>query len=197
MTSGTGGQQVVSLSGLPIPAPAPPAARHRPEEALTPRELEALQWLAQGLGNKQIAAKYQVAAVMGKLGATNRTEAAAFGLRRGPCSCSSALAPRRQAVAADSVHVASTAAFTFRAGRKFSRCQIPHGALHARDRCFGFPWTYRNRFSTSSALAHEVVQVGGAHVQPFLTRRSGINCQLERMNILGRGVRGGFVIGQS
>ncbi|MGH9481581.1 MAG: response regulator transcription factor, partial [Terriglobales bacterium] len=70
-----------------LPPPPPQDA-----EPLTPRELEVLQWLAQGLGNKQIAvrmkisehtAKFHVAAIMGKLGAASRTQAAAIGLRRG------------------------------------------------------------------------------------------------------------------
>jgi len=53
-------------------------------EALTPRELEVLQLLAEGLPNKAIAhrldisehtVKFHVNAVMGKLGAQSRTEA--------------------------------------------------------------------------------------------------------------------------
>lgn len=61
-------------------------------EPLTERETEVLQWLAQGLANKQIAArlnvsthtvKYHIASIYGKLGATNRTEAVRFGLQKG------------------------------------------------------------------------------------------------------------------
>jgi len=61
-------------------------------EPLTPREKEVLQMLAGGLGNKQIAAhlkisehtaKFHVASILGKLGASSRTEAVALGLRRG------------------------------------------------------------------------------------------------------------------
>jgi DNA-binding NarL/FixJ family response regulator len=61
-------------------------------EALTPRELQVLALLAEGLSNKSIAAqlgisdqtvKFHVAAVIGKLGASNRTEAVRRGLRRG------------------------------------------------------------------------------------------------------------------
>ena len=61
-------------------------------EPLTPREKEVLQMLATGLGNKQIAArlkisehtaKFHVASILGKLGASSRTEAVSLGLRRG------------------------------------------------------------------------------------------------------------------
>lgn len=61
-------------------------------EPLTPRESEVLQMLASGLANKEIAAKlaisehtvkFHVASVLGKLGASSRTEAVALGIRRG------------------------------------------------------------------------------------------------------------------
>jgi DNA-binding NarL/FixJ family response regulator len=61
-------------------------------EPLTPRESEVLQMLASGLGNKEIAAKlgisehtikFHVASILGKLGATSRTEAVSLGIRRG------------------------------------------------------------------------------------------------------------------
>ena len=61
-------------------------------EPLTPREKEVLEMLASGLGNKQIAAhlkisehtaKFHVASILGKLGASSRTEAVSLGLRRG------------------------------------------------------------------------------------------------------------------
>ncbi len=61
-------------------------------ELLTPREREVLQLLSSGLGNKQIAAhlqisehtaKFHVASILGKLGASSRTEAVSLGLRRG------------------------------------------------------------------------------------------------------------------
>jgi DNA-binding NarL/FixJ family response regulator len=61
-------------------------------EPLTPRELEVLQLLAAGLGNKEVAprlcisehtAKFHVAAIMGKLGASSRTEAVTLGIRHG------------------------------------------------------------------------------------------------------------------
>jgi two-component system, NarL family, response regulator YdfI len=61
-------------------------------EPLTRREREVLQMLASGLANKEIAArlnisehtvKFHVASVLGKLGASGRTEAVALGIRRG------------------------------------------------------------------------------------------------------------------
>jgi DNA-binding CsgD family transcriptional regulator len=61
-------------------------------EPLTPREIEVLQLLAAGLGNKEIAArlnisehtaKFHVASIMGKLGAASRTEAVTLGIRHG------------------------------------------------------------------------------------------------------------------
>jgi DNA-binding NarL/FixJ family response regulator len=61
-------------------------------ESLTRREMEVLQMLAAGLGNKQIAvslsmsahtAKFHVAQIMAKLAATSRTEAVSIGIRRG------------------------------------------------------------------------------------------------------------------
>jgi DNA-binding NarL/FixJ family response regulator len=61
-------------------------------EPLTPRELEVLELLAQGLANKTIAArlgisdqtvKFHVGSICGKLGVPNRTAAARLALRRG------------------------------------------------------------------------------------------------------------------
>jgi two-component system, NarL family, response regulator YdfI len=61
-------------------------------ESLTRREREVLQMLAAGLGNKEIAtrlnisdhtAKFHVASILGKLGASTRTEAVTAGIRRG------------------------------------------------------------------------------------------------------------------
>jgi DNA-binding NarL/FixJ family response regulator len=61
-------------------------------EALTPRELEVLDLLAQGLSNKAIAArleisdqtvKFHVASICGKLGAANRTDAVRRAARGG------------------------------------------------------------------------------------------------------------------
>jgi two-component system, NarL family, nitrate/nitrite response regulator NarL len=59
---------------------------------LTPRERQALTLLAEGLSNKQIAArlhisehtaKFHVNSILGKLGAGTRTEAVMRGLRSG------------------------------------------------------------------------------------------------------------------
>lgn len=61
-------------------------------ETLTPRELEVLHLLAQGWQNKEIAAelvisqrtvKFHVSSIMGKLGASNRTEAVAIAAQQG------------------------------------------------------------------------------------------------------------------
>ena len=61
-------------------------------ETLTPRELEVVELLAQGLSNKSIAVrlgisdqtvKFHVASICGKLGAVNRTDAARRALRLG------------------------------------------------------------------------------------------------------------------
>ncbi len=68
-------------------------ARHSmPYETLTERELEVLALLAQGMPNKEIAAhltisertaKFHVSSIMGKLGATNRTEAVSLAAQKG------------------------------------------------------------------------------------------------------------------
>jgi DNA-binding NarL/FixJ family response regulator len=71
-------------------ASAPPEIHE--DTDLTPRELEVLSLLAQGLGNRLIAraldisvhtAKYHVASLLAKLGARSRTEAVAQAIRRG------------------------------------------------------------------------------------------------------------------
>jgi len=79
------------LAAFPAVAPATqPLAELL--EPLTRREREVLQMLAAGLANKEIAArlnisdhtaKFHVAAILGKLGASTRTEAVALGIRRG------------------------------------------------------------------------------------------------------------------
>ena len=61
-------------------------------EALTPRELEVLRMLAEGLGNRQMAAhlgisdhtvKFHISSILDKLGAASRTEAVTMGIRMG------------------------------------------------------------------------------------------------------------------
>ena len=62
------------------------------DDVLTPRELEVIALMAQGLPNKLIAyklgvtlhtAKFHVAQILAKLGAASRTEAVTSGARRG------------------------------------------------------------------------------------------------------------------
>ena len=61
-------------------------------EAVTQREMDVLQCIAQGLANKQIAislgisehtVKFHLSSLYAKLGATNRTEAVRIGMQRG------------------------------------------------------------------------------------------------------------------
>src|SRR5260370_206371 len=87
------GLVVVHPSGVNVLVPAPAAltspARELPEP-LTPREREVLQMISAGLGNKEIAGrlsisehtvKFHVASILGKLGASTRTEAVSIGIR--------------------------------------------------------------------------------------------------------------------
>jgi DNA-binding NarL/FixJ family response regulator len=62
------------------------------DEPLTPREVQVLELLAEGLPNKAIAArlrisdqtvKFHVSSISGKLGAKNRTDAVRLAVRRG------------------------------------------------------------------------------------------------------------------
>jgi DNA-binding NarL/FixJ family response regulator len=93
--------QAVAAGLAAIPAtelaallPAPPAgnASERPVEPLTPREIEVLEMLAEGLSNKMLAyrlnisthtAKFHVNAILAKLGASTRTEAVTRAIRLG------------------------------------------------------------------------------------------------------------------
>jgi DNA-binding NarL/FixJ family response regulator len=79
-------------AGLLVPARRRDPAITTLPEPLTPREREVLELLAEGLPNKTIAArlaisdqtaKFHVASICGKLGASNRTEAVRIALRRG------------------------------------------------------------------------------------------------------------------
>jgi DNA-binding NarL/FixJ family response regulator len=74
---------------LPVGSAAQPVTL---AEDLTPREIEVLKLVAAGLANKEIAhrleisdhtVKFHVASVMGKLGASSRTEAVTLGIRLG------------------------------------------------------------------------------------------------------------------
>lgn len=78
----------LALALCPLRQPQPAS----PVEALTPRELEVLQLLAEGLPNKTIAdrlhisehtVKFHVNALLGKLGAQSRTEAVVRATRLG------------------------------------------------------------------------------------------------------------------
>jgi len=71
---------------------ARPEGIEEPGEPLTPRELEILRLLAEGLANKEIAArlgirertvKFHISSIYRKLNAVNRAEAVRQGLRRG------------------------------------------------------------------------------------------------------------------
>jgi len=64
----------------------------RPVESLTPRELDVLILLADGVGNREIASrleisehtvKFHLSAIFGKLGASTRTDAVRRALRSG------------------------------------------------------------------------------------------------------------------
>jgi DNA-binding NarL/FixJ family response regulator len=76
----------------PEPAPARITTTARQVEALTPREVEVMRLLSEGLGNKVISrrlgisehtVKFHVGAIMQKLGASSRTEAVTQAARRG------------------------------------------------------------------------------------------------------------------
>jgi DNA-binding NarL/FixJ family response regulator len=76
----------------PDPVSRRRAASEVVEEPLTARELQVLELLAEGLANKAIAerlrisdqtVKFHVAAILGKLGVANRTEAVRVAVRRG------------------------------------------------------------------------------------------------------------------
>ena len=90
-------QSGLAADALLVANESDPAARRRAapevvEEPLTPREVQVLALLAEGLANKRIAerlgisdqtVKFHVAAILGKLGVANRTEAVRVAVRRG------------------------------------------------------------------------------------------------------------------
>jgi two-component system, NarL family, response regulator YdfI len=70
----------------------PPDSASEAFDELTTREIEVLRMLADGLGNKQIAAglgisnhtvKFHISSILDKLGASSRTEAVTLGIRMG------------------------------------------------------------------------------------------------------------------
>jgi DNA-binding NarL/FixJ family response regulator len=83
-------QSIIESQSVPTEERMPPAERGL--DALTPREVEVLGMLAEGLGNKEIAyrlsisehtVKFHVSSIFAKLGASSRTEAVMLGVRRG------------------------------------------------------------------------------------------------------------------
>lgn len=77
---------------LPSRPARPEVVEPRAVEDLTPREIQVLELLAEGLPNKAIATrlgisdqtvKFHVAAISGKLSAANRTDAVRRAVRRG------------------------------------------------------------------------------------------------------------------
>jgi two-component system, NarL family, response regulator YdfI len=76
----------------PFDSTRPGSADGFAEDALTPREIEVLNLVAEGAANKEIAGrlhisehtvKFHVASILSKLGAASRTEAVVLGVRRG------------------------------------------------------------------------------------------------------------------
>jgi two-component system, NarL family, response regulator YdfI len=62
------------------------------DQILTPREIDVLRMIAEGMGNKEIASKlrisdhtvkFHISSIFAKLGAANRAEAVTLGIRRG------------------------------------------------------------------------------------------------------------------
>ena len=80
---------LLTLDSTIVPQPEQPEDM---DEALTPRETEVLRLLAEGFSNREIAArleisehtiKFHIGSILGKLGASTRTEAVTRGLRSG------------------------------------------------------------------------------------------------------------------
>src|SRR5260370_22046157 len=87
-----GAAQSSNLGAEAILIAAQPIERGPLTEPLTRREIEVLELLVEGLSNKTIGvrlgisdqtAKFHVAAICGKLGAANRTDAVRRAIRRG------------------------------------------------------------------------------------------------------------------
>jgi len=90
------GLVVLHPSGMSLTVSGTKGARHVPggtgTSPLTPRELEVLTMMAEGMGNRAIAqrlgisshtVKFHIAAILDKLNARSRTEAVTVGLRLG------------------------------------------------------------------------------------------------------------------
>ena len=89
----TGRPERIVVKEIPVSVPAPsapflPNDKKREDLGITPRELEILELIAQGLSNREIAAKLYVSEntvkthssrVFDKLGARRRTQAVQFG----------------------------------------------------------------------------------------------------------------------
>lgn len=80
------------LGALSIPQPSPRSIAPTMAQPLTPREIEVLSMLAEGLGNKAIArhltisehtVKFHISSILSKLNASSRTEAVTLGARQG------------------------------------------------------------------------------------------------------------------
>lgn len=80
-------RSLVEHLAVPLTTPVPELV-----EELTPREVEVLRLLADGLGNKEIASrlgisehtvKFHISSILGKLDVATRTEAVTTGIRRG------------------------------------------------------------------------------------------------------------------
>ena len=78
--------------GPDVSTPCDPATKVRPARPLSGREVDILHWITQGDSNKQIARRFDirdttvkvhVKAILRKIGARNRTEAATWVLRHG------------------------------------------------------------------------------------------------------------------
>jgi DNA-binding NarL/FixJ family response regulator len=91
-SAATGADAMLLPAGANAAAGEDDGAGEPVNEGLTPREIEVLELLAQGLPNKAIAVrlgisdqtvKFHVASLSGKLGAVNRTDAVRRAVRRG------------------------------------------------------------------------------------------------------------------
>jgi len=84
--------QAVAAGLIAYPATHAAAFQPAPAGMLSPREMEVLQMMSEGLANKEIAwrlgisehtVKFHVASILNRLDAASRAQAVAIGLRRG------------------------------------------------------------------------------------------------------------------